>query len=292
MSSPIDYLQKPATESCATMPRIWWCPTGPLAALPIHAAGIYDRSKGTCEQGLSEFAVSSYIPTINALLNTPELGSVEKRHSVDTPTGFLIVSQPNTPKKTQILGAVDEANKVARQLAKRGISYRILVDGNGTVEDVLEAMEAFSSIHLACHASQNTTDPLKSSIHLHDGSLELSEIMKRNLPDSDFAFLSACQTSTGDRNLPDEVVHLAAGMLAAGYRSIVGTMWSISDKHGPDVAEFFYESFLKDERLTGGSKIDGARAARALHHATQRIREKYSNSDSLLVWVSYIHIGV
>ena len=28
-------------ESDAKPPRIWWCPTGPLAFLPIHAAGIY-----------------------------------------------------------------------------------------------------------------------------------------------------------------------------------------------------------------------------------------------------------
>jgi CHAT domain-containing protein len=233
---------------------------------------------------LSAFAVSSYIPTVNVLLKPSELKSAEKH--VNTPTGLLIVSQPNTPGKTQILGAADEANKVARQLGKRGISSRTLVDGSGTVESVLKAMGTFRSIHLACHASQNTTDPLKSSIHLHDGSLELSEIMKKNLLDSDFAFMSACQTSTGDKNLPEEAVHLAAGMLAAGYRSVVGTMWSISDEHGPDIAEFFYESLLETE----GSKINGAGAARALHNATQRFREM--NSDSLLVWVPYIHIGI
>lgn len=73
---------------------------------------------------------------------------------------------------------------------------------------------------------------------------------------------------------------------------LLGTMWSIFDMHGPDLAEFFYESFLEDE-MNEGSKIDGARAARALDHATQRLREKISDSpDSLLVWMPYIHIGV
>jgi len=59
--------------------------------------------------------------------------------------------------------------------------------------------------------------PLRSSIHLYDGPLELSEIMKKNLCNSNFAFLSACQTSKGDAKLPEEVVHLASGMLAACY---------------------------------------------------------------------------
>ena len=62
-------------------------------------------------------------------------------------------------------------------------------------------MESFpESVHLACHASwQNLEKPLNSGIHLHDGVLELSAITKKNLPNADFAFLSACQTSTGGR---------------------------------------------------------------------------------------------
>ena len=227
---------------------------------------------------------------MNAFLKTTgELNSVKKAR-----TGLLIVSQPNTPGQTSIPCAAAEAKKVSKRLEKFGISSHTLDDKEGTVDGVLKAMESHPCIHFACHASQNATNPLKSSIYLHDGQLELSEIMKRNLVHSDFAFLSACQTSTGNENLSEEVVHLAAGMLAAGYRSVIGTMWSIFDKHGPDMAEFFYESLLDDaakdsERL----EIDGARAARALHHATQRLREKISDSpDSLLVWVPYIHIGV
>ncbi|KAF9530801.1 hypothetical protein CPB83DRAFT_892433 [Crepidotus variabilis] len=51
--------------------RIWWCLTGPLSFLPIHAAGIYDpdaKAPGLC---LSDFAVSSYIPTVTTLLENP-----------------------------------------------------------------------------------------------------------------------------------------------------------------------------------------------------------------------------
>ena len=239
---------------------------------------------------LSDFAISSYIPTVNVLLKTSESNSVKKHDNA--PTGLLIVSQPNTPKRTAILGAADEANKVARQLEKRGFSFITLSDQSGTVEGVLKAMESFSCIHLACHASQNSTSPLKSSIYLHDGPLELSKIMKENFSHSDFAFLSACQTSTGYENLPEEVVHLAAGMLAAGYQSVVGTMWSVFDKHGPDLAEYFYECLLDNATSKRSKVIDSAGTAHALHHATQRLREKLSDSPDLLAWVPYIHIGI
>jgi hypothetical protein len=38
----------------------------------------------------------------------------------------------------------------------------------------------------------------------------------------------------GDEGLPDVDIHIAAGMLFAGYGGVVGTMWSISDKLAPD----------------------------------------------------------
>jgi hypothetical protein len=274
------------SDSSERLPRLWWCPTGPLAFLPIHAAGIYD---GKPKQCLSDFAISSYIPTLNTLLKP----SVKKPDNIPVGVGLLILSQPNTPRMMPIPYAAVEAEKINKLLYHQGIPSFTLTGQKGTVKGLLESMEFVPCIHLACHASQNMRNPLKSSIYLHDGQLELSEIMKKNLSQAEFAFLSACQTSKGDENLPEEVVHLAAGMLSAGYRSVVGTMWSVSDLAGPDLAEFFYERLLNDGTNKGESKIDGAKAAEALHHAIRRFREKVSDSpDSLLTWVPYIHIGI
>jgi len=189
--------------------------------------------------------------------------------------------------------ARDEVEKINKELRAREILSCRLDDKDGTVNRVLESMEKFPCIHLACHASQHAETPLKSAIHLHDGPLELSQIMKKNLRNADFAFLSACQTSKGDTKLPEEVVHLASGMLAAGYQSVVGTMWSVFDKHGPDLAEFFYKRLLEDTTNGGLRMIDGSRAARALHDATKHLREEVSDSPySFLAWVPYIHIGI
>ena len=206
-----------------------------------------------------------------------------------------MVSQPGTPGMNRIPFAKSEVEKIKKQLETRQIPFSTLDDEKATVQCFSESMEQFPCIHVACHASQDMTDPLKSSIHLHDGPLTLSEIIKKKLQNSDFAFLSACQTSKGDTKLPEEVVHLASGMLAAGYRSVVGTMWSIFDEHGPDLADFFYESLLDNNNSTtdDGPNIDGRGAARALHEATQRLREQVSDSPfSFLAWVPYIHIGI
>ena len=203
-----------------------------------------------------------------------------------------MISQPNTPGETEIPFARDEVEKIEKQLEMRGISSFTLDDRNATVNHVLEAMEKFPSIHLACHASQHLETPLKSSILLHDGPLELSKIIKKNLHSANFAFLSACQTSKGDTKLSEEVVHLASGMLTAGYQSVVGTMWSVLDKHSPDLAEFFYMKLLENT-TDKEPRIDGSQAAWALHSATKCLQENLSGSpDSFLAWVPYIHLGI
>jgi CHAT domain-containing protein len=40
-----------------------------------------------------------------------------------------------------------------------------------------------------------------------------------------FGYLSACETAKGDAEQPDQVVHLAATMLFAGFKNVVATMW-------------------------------------------------------------------
>ena len=54
-------------EPPSKLPRIWWCATGSLSFLPIHAAGMYATSTTKTGPILSDFAISSYIPNVRAL---------------------------------------------------------------------------------------------------------------------------------------------------------------------------------------------------------------------------------
>jgi CHAT domain-containing protein len=56
--------------------------------------------------------------------------------------------------------------------------------------------------------------------------LELST-HQSSLESAQLAYPSACHTSAGDEKLSEEAVHLAAGMMAAGYRGVLATMWEI-----------------------------------------------------------------
>ena len=268
---------------------MWWCVTGPLAFLPIHAAGIYSGPGAGFGSKLSDFAISSYTPTIRVLFDRAKTGLVPTENKK---LGLLMISQPATPGLPSIPKTTEEV-KVIQRLTKECIPRVCCLEGPAaTVDRTSIEMEAYSSVHFACHARQNTAQPLKSGFSLHDGRLELSSIIQKRLVGVDLAFLSACQTSTGDEKLSEEAVHLAAGMLAAGFKGVVATMWLIKDRYAPEFAEDFYKNLIK-----GGDSFSGERAAHAIHHAAQNLRQKLAleKSDlerSLLVWVPYVHFGL
>jgi CHAT domain-containing protein len=162
----------------------------------------------------------------------------------------------------------------------------IVLEGKeGTKKQVTQGMEDCTWIHLACHGVQRPDEPTKSALILEDGHLTLEEIIELNLPKAEFAFLSACQTTTGDENLSEEAVHIAGGMLLAGYRGVVATMWSIQDDLAPDVTNGFYGHIMKDK-----GRPDSRKAAEALHKSVQAIRKK--GNVKLTDWIPFVHLGI
>lgn len=255
------------------LPRVTWCTTGLLSLLPIHAAGCYSRDSP--DKRVFNYVVSSYTPTLSALLVPPPSSTAFN--------GLVSVAQPSTPGQSLLSGTLDELVHITRYT--HGLGHTHLKGRQGTIGSVLHALENHSWVHLACHASQDTREPLKSAFHLQDGPLELSTIMQKPLKHAQFAFLSACQTATGDEGLPDEAIHLAAGMLMAGFKSVIATMWSIRDKDAPVVADKVYAHMLE------GGVPDCSKAARALHKATQSLRDKIGERE-FSAWVPYIHMGL
>ena len=123
-----------------------------------------------------------------------------------------------------------------------------------------------------------------SFLALAQEPLTLRQIAHTPLPNAQFAYLSACQTAAGSPELPDEALHLAAGMLFSGYQGVIATMWSITDRDAPQVAKDVYNYLLADPQP------DVQKAADALHHAVSRLHA--SSHTSPLSWAPFIHIGV
>ncbi|KAJ7609460.1 CHAT domain-containing protein [Roridomyces roridus] len=261
----------------ANLQRVWWCLTGPLVFLPIHAAGIYGKHE-VIGSKLSDFVISSYTPSLTALIPGFRPRSVQ-----ETGGKILVVAQPSAEGQIHLPGTEEEIRRI-RQHAKDKVPLVCLQEDQATVPSVQQSMEESSWVHFACHGTQNATDPTESALLLAGSTrLTLSSILNLSLPHAELAFLSACQTATGATGLQDEAVHLAAGMIFAGYRGAIATMWSIMDGDAPRVAGDVYEHLLET------STPDPARAAEALHLAVQKLR---APGKPFSHWVPYIHIGV
>ncbi|KAF8991757.1 CHAT domain-containing protein [Cyathus striatus] len=263
---------KPILESIELSPvikleiptRLWWCPTGPLAFLPLHAAGLY----------------------VTALVE-----KTTKQHDQGDFHGIMAVSVPNAPELPPIPNTTLECQWIKDHFAENGLRVTSADQEEATVSKVLEAMDTHHWIHLACHASQNLQEPTKSAFYLHDGELNLLDIMRKKLPNAELAFLSACQTSAGTDALSEEAVHLAAGMLMAGYRSVIATLWSIEDEVAMIVSRKIYEYLLRD--LSDGGVPDSLKAAEALHYAVRGLQDQLPDTNgSLLSWIPFVHMGL
>ncbi|KAJ7449100.1 TPR-like protein [Mycena galericulata] len=267
------------TPASQDLGRIWWCPTGPLAFLPIHAAGLYGENQAVGSK-LSDFLISSYTPSLTALIE-----GYRPQSESQAGLQLLAVTQPSAEGQSYIPGTQEEIRCI-EQHAKGKVPVLWLDEDMATIENVQKGMKESRWVHFACHGVQSPS-PTESALLLAGSSrLTLSNIINLSLPNADLAFLSACQTATGSQELQDESVHLTAGMLLTGYRGVIGTMWSITDNDAPQVADNVYGHLLEV------SPPDPTRAAAALHLAVRKLRERPGQKKSFLHWVPFIHFGV
>lgn len=254
--------------------HVWWCTTGFLTFLPIHAAGIYGE-KAFPGSKLMDFVVSSYTPTLSSLI-----------------TASCPITLPNSqvlavalPVESGLAGTAQELDFIVNRAGSSNVKK--LIEEDATIDNVIDGLEESSFVHFACHGVQDATSPNESALLLAKSSrLTLSHLNHLSLLHAQLAFLSACQTATGDEMLVREAVHLAAGMLSVGYRGVIATMWSIMDSDAPLVADEVYAQLFKY------SEPDPTKAAHALHNAIKKLIKDSNGTKSFLEWVPFIHIGI
>jgi tetratricopeptide (TPR) repeat protein len=263
-------------NSSTPQQRIWWYSTGPLAFIPIHAAG------PSSKVDVSRLVISSYVTTLASLAqaqNVPVIPRILK---------LLAVSQPDTPGQKPLPLSTKEAEKVAAMFYAAGCSIKDITHLNGshaTVNEVSQALDTCSWVHLACHGFQDSK-AMKSSLALHFGDLELGEIAAKRLTTGRFAFLSACHAASGLEKLPGESMHLAAGFQFAGFPSVIATMWAIKEEDASYVAAKVYKHLLRN----GLQKCNPSEAATALNLALLSLRG--IPEVTLDRWSPFIHFGI
>lgn len=270
-------------------PRVWWCPTGPLTALPLHAAG--RRQPQGPSDAVLDRVVSSYTPTVRALHRArTHLAAATPRKAAPGSASdgkaagsdrMLLVTMPTTPYlpgNTMLPGVEAEARAVTERFAK---SLTHVTGTAASVTSVLAALATHPYAHFACHGGIDVDDAASSGLYVGDGPLTIQRLSDMRLRGAELAFLSACQTARGSLHTLDEAITMAAACQLAGFRHVIATLWTLADPIAPDVARDVYAQIAPHS----GRETT---PAHALHTAARRLRDQHHPPAQ---WATYVHAG-
>ena len=128
-------------------------------------------------------------------------------------------------------------------------------------------------VHLATHAYAYGTDAMARQSyvalapgHGHDGLLTAGEILadRRLTLRAELVVLSACQTGMGNVKEAEGTIGLQRAFLAKGARSLLVSLWSVSDVATEQLMQRFYTHWLEDP--------DNPSKAESLRRAQQDVR--------------------
>jgi hypothetical protein len=260
-------------------PRVWWCTSGLLSFLPVHAAGHHDTRFDPAPATVLDRVISSYTPTIRTLAHARHTGLADTGSCVSLDDGRLVaVAMPHTPEASDLPGAQTETTALRARFPGQ---VDVLTGPEATRQAVLDRLPAARWAHFACHGAPDPADPSASRLLLTDHQarpLTVLDVTRLRLHDAELAFLSACSTARPGGRLTDEAIHLASAFQLAGYRHVIATLWPIGDQHAVDITEDIYTTLA----TTGD-------AAAAVHTAAHESRSRWDRMPS--VWASHIHVG-
>ncbi|MFE4606853.1 CHAT domain-containing protein [Streptomyces niveus] len=265
------------------LPRVWWCPVGILAYLPLHAAGHHedladDSPHRHAPRTVLDRVVSSYTATVRGLARARARG---RERAGGTATRTAIVAVPDAPGAGLLAGAATEADLLT------GLVPGAAVLPHPTRSSVLAALPHHRVAHFACHSEPHRTDPWRGRLILQDhrtDPLTVADIGALRL-DGGLAFLSACNTTLTAPRLADEALHMTGAFQLAGYPHVVGTQWPVADRAAHQLAADFYGRLTADGTTPPRPDL----SAEALHHATRRLRDGYPVTPT--VWAAHTHTG-
>jgi len=139
---------------------------------------------------------------------------------------------------------------------------------------------SYDVLHFATHATFDNDEPFNSSLLLasdesNDGKLTVEEIYQLQLKPS-LVVLSACETGLGKYSAGDEIIGFYRAFMYAGAKSIIATLWPVSDEATSFLINEFYQALKKNS------------LGESLRMAQLKTKEKYPNPAN---WGGFVLVG-
>ncbi|KAM3095758.1 CHAT domain-containing protein [Phormidesmis sp. 146-35] len=194
------------------------------------------------------FVISRYAVSV-----TPSMSLIDRRLTQLTGQTLLAMGADRFQALDPLPAVPTELNLISQQLW-RGKRF---LNQDFTLATLIAQKQQFNPgiLHLATHAQFNAGAPDRSYIQLWDTQIRFSQLRSLQLdkPPIDLLVLSACATAVGS---PDAELGFAGLAAASGVRSILGSLWDVSDIGTLALMSEFYT-----ELRTAPTRVEALRRA-------------------------------
>ncbi len=272
-SALYDLLIGPAEAQIAAAKRILVSADGPLHTLPFAALvrkgryfvewkPLHSILSATVYAELKRTRRTSADPAQSQLIafGDPIYPPLPKdRETAPAPTLEILTAV----RRGLSLDPIPATRKEVESIASLYPRARIYLGAEATEERVKSVGSEARLLHFASHGLFNERFPLDSALALtipphpaegqDNGLLQAWEILESLRLDADLVTLSACDTALGKESGGEGLVGLTRAFQYAGARSVLASLWSISDISTGDLMKSFYGHLrtgqAKDEAL-------------------------------------------
>jgi tetratricopeptide (TPR) repeat protein len=189
------------------------------------------------------------------------------RHAEPPPEGrVVVVGGP------RLVGGAVEVERLARRYPRADV----LTAERATSDQVLQAMDGASLVHVAAHGTFRADSPLLSSLELDDGPLTVYDLQRlRRAPYR--VVLSSCNSAVGAPSGVDELLGVVSALVALGSAGVVASVVPVDD---PATVPFMLALHDRLAREPLGRALAGART------------EVDADPEAALAAGSFIALGV
>ena len=277
-----DLLIRPAESEVSASERLLISPDGPLHSLPF---GALVREEGHPPRSSRAYLIER--TPLHIVASATVYAELKKsRHAARSPGRLVAFGDPRYPAYTK--GGADRIeNPDVRSVVSQGFRLAPLPSSREEVDAITslfpgraqkylgaEATEERAKslgkdaryVHFACHGSLDERFPLNSGLALaiperpangvDNGLLQAWEIFERVRIEADLVTLSACDTALGKEMGGEGLLGLTRAFQYAGARSVLASLWAVSDSSTPTLMKRFY-GYLS----AGRSPAEALRAA-------------------------------
>jgi CHAT domain-containing protein len=308
--------QKPENEAYGIAWKVLDEQLKGITKLYLSLDGAYHQlSINALKDTTSKYLVDKY--AIQFIGNTKDIISVKKTESASVkPTSAFLIGNPLYGKKgvvAQLPGTETEVKNITKLLTTYKVKATPLFGANAT-EAKVKSISSPSILHIATHGyfladlSQMETTKvlgvdisaakenplLRSGVLLancenvfdenfrpignkENGILTAYEAMSLNLDKTDLVVLSACETGLGSVKQGEGVYGLQRAFLIAGAKSIIMSLWSVSDAATMELMTLFYTNFAK----SGNKQL-------AFSNAIKQLKLKYKEP---FYWSAFVMLS-